>query len=169
MNSNQISNTTDVSIHINKEMEYCKSVIYLIDSKIHKSIIYTVVGRKFKKGLYYDEFTPYTKQILNEGLETSKNKYNKTTIITHLDLKGITMKHVDTGFVKKLLALFQNEYEDTLEKLIITNIPIFFKIAYKIVRPFIDKDTKKKIYFEKKSKNNKISEFTNNDDILEEY
>ena len=75
MNSNQISNTTDVSIQQNKEMEYCKSVIYLIDSKIHKSIIYTVVGRKFKKGLYYDEFTPYTKQILNEGLETSKNKY----------------------------------------------------------------------------------------------
>ena len=63
--------------------------------------------------------------------------------------------------------MLQSEYDDTLEKLIVTNIPVFFKIAYKILRPFIDKDTKKKIFFEKQSKKGN-REFTNNDDIFED-
>ena len=57
----------------------------------------------------------------------------------------------------------------SLLALILYFIPIFFKIAYKIVRPFIDKDTKKKIFFEKKKKGSNSCEFTNNDsDILDD-
>ena len=151
------------------EEEYYKSVVYLVDSSQHNSIIYTVNGNNFVKGLYYDNFAAYTKKLLDKALEKSKEKYNKNEIIAHVDLKGITMKNIDTGFVKSLIGMFQNEYEDTLEKFIITNIPIFFKIAYKIVRPFIDKDTKKKIFFEKKKKGSNTCEFTNNDsDILDD-
>ena len=88
----------------------------------------------------------HARDTLNKCLVESKELYNKNTVITHLDLSGITMKQIDTGFFKKMIVMLQQEYEDTLEKLIVTNIPVFFKIAYKIVRPFIDKDTKKDIF-----------------------
>jgi len=147
--------------------KYFESVIYYKQSQQHQSIIYMIEGSRFKKGLYYDDFFTYARNILNKCLKESKETFNKNTIITHLDLKGLTMKQIDTTFFKKMIIILQQEYEDTLEKLIVTNIPVFFKLAYKIVRPFIDKDTKKKIFFEKKSKKGN-TEFTNNDDIFEE-
>lgn len=147
--------------------EYYNSVVYMKESQQHQSIILTIEATKFKKGKYYDEFFDYAKNLLIKCLEKSKERFNKTTVITHLDLSGLTMKHVDTQLFKKFIVMFQNEFEDTLEKLIITNIPVFFKLAYKILRPFIDKDTKKKIFFEKKNKKGS-REFTNNDDIFED-
>lgn len=162
--SNTLSMQDDTYIDINT---YLHSVIYYKNSRQHNSIIYTIEGDKFKKGVQYDIVMKYAKETLDKCLIKSKKLYNKNTVITHLDLRGITMKQIDTGFFKKMIVMLQQEYEDTLEKLIVTNIPVFFKIAYKIVRPFIDKDTKKKIFFEKKSKKG-TCEFTNNDDILED-
>lgn len=150
------------------EREYYSSVVYNKESQQHQSMILIIEAIKFKKGKHYDDFFIYAKNLLIKSLEESKDKFNKGTIITHLDLTGITMKQVDTQFLKKFILMFQTEFEDTLEKLIITNIPVFFKIAYKVLRPFIDKDTKKKIFFEKKTKGGN-REFTNNDDLLEEY
>jgi hypothetical protein len=147
---------------------YYSSIIYTKYSQQHQSMIFIIEAIRFKKGKHYDDFFTYAKTLMIESLEESKNKFNKNTIITHLDLTGITMKQIDTQFLKKFILMFQNDFEDTLEKLIITNIPIFFKMAYKVLRPFIDKDTKKKIFFEKRSKNGN-REFTNNDDLLEEY
>lgn len=148
--------------------QYYSSVVYNKESKQHQSIILIIEAIKFKKGKHYDDFFTYANTLVKESLVESKNKFKKDTIITHLDLTGITMKQVDIQFLKKFIIMFQNEFEDTLEKLIITNIPVFFKLAYKVLRPFIDKDTKKKIFFEKKSKSGN-REFTNNDDLLEEY
>lgn len=159
--SNMSENLT-VEVH-----SYIKSVIYCKESKQHQSLIYTIEGSCFKKGLYYEELFVYARQLLNKCLIESKEKFNKSLIIAHLDLKGLTMKQIDTNFFKKMIVMLQSEYEETLEKLIVTNIPVFFKIAYKIVRPFIDRDTKKKIFFEKKNKKGSL-EFTNNDDIFED-
>jgi hypothetical protein len=147
--------------------EYYRSIIYITESEQHQSMVLTIEAVKFKKGKYYEDFFSYAKKLLINCIEQSNLRFNKQQIITHLDLSGITMKHVDTQFLKKIIVMFQNEFEDTLEKLIITNIPVFFKIAYKVIRPFVDKDTRKKIYFEKKSKKG-TREFTNNDDIFEE-
>lgn len=162
MNSSLELSDNDINIE-----NYLESIIYYKNSEKHNSIIYTIEGSRFKKGIHYDTIMKYAKETLDNCLIESKNKYNKDTVITHLDLSGVTMKQIDTCFFKKMIIMLQTEYDDTLEKLIITNIPIFFKIAYKIVRPFIDKDTKNKIFFEKKSKKGS-REFTNNDDILED-
>lgn len=151
----------------NSMESYLESIIYYKDSQQHNSIIYTIEANRFKKGIHYDSVIEYARASLDESLIKSKEKYNKNTIITHLDLKGVTMKQIDTGFFKQLVVMLQTEYEDILEKLIVTNIPVFFKIVYKIIRPFLDKDTKKKIFFEKKNKKGS-REFTNNDDILED-
>ena len=162
--SNSLSMQDDTYTDINA---YLQSVIYYKKSEQHNSIIYTIEGNRFKKGVEYDIVMKHARDTLNKCLVESKALYNKNRVITHLDLSGITMKQIDTGFFKKMIVMLQQEYEDTLEKLIVTNIPVFFKIAYKIVRPFIDKDTKKKIFFEKKSKKGS-REFTNNDDIFED-
>ena len=162
--SNSLSMQDNTYTDINA---YLQSVIYYKNSEQHNSIVYTIEGNKFKKGVEYDIVMKHARITLDKCLVESKELYNKDTVITHLDLSGITMKQIDTGFFKKMIVMLQQEYEDTLEKLIVTNIPVFFKIAYKIVRPFIDKDTKKKIFFEKKSRKG-TREFTNNDDILED-
>ncbi len=162
--SNSLSMQDNTYTDINA---YLQSVIYYKNSEQHNSIVYTIEGNKFKKGVEYDIVMKHARKTLDKCLVESKELYNKNKVITHLDLSGITMKQIDTGFFKKMIVMLQQEYEDTLEKLIVTNIPVFFKIAYKIVRPFIDKDTKRKIFFEKKSKKG-TREFTNNDDILED-
>lgn len=143
---------------------YCSSILYLIDSPLHQTIIYTVNGKFFKKNTYEKELYDYSLVLLYKALNELKEKYNKTLLQVHIDLKNVTMKNIDYAFIKKFLHTFQSLEYDTLDKLIITNIPIFFKLCYKVLKPFVDKDVKKKIFFEKKKKN-KV-EFVNRDEEL---
>ena len=46
----------------------------------------------------------------------------------------------------------QQKYIDIMVKTYIYNPPVFFKIAYSVFYPFIDKDTRKKISVVKKKK-----------------
>ena len=75
------------------------------------------------------------------------------------------MKQVDMNLIKGLIKELEERYPDLSEKIFIANIPAFFKICYSIIKGLIHKDTRKKIFFEKKK--NSGTEYTNNiDDIL---
>lgn len=152
--------------HSNKSeyLDYCSSILYLVDSPLHKTIIYTVNGQHFKKKMYQNELHEYAMSLLLTAIKELKEKYNKTLLQVHIDLKNVTMKNIDYNFIKKFLNTFQSIEEDVLDKLIITNIPIFFKLCYKVLKPFVDKDVKKKIFFEKKKKNS--VEFVNHAEDL---
>lgn len=148
-----------------ESINYCKSIIYLVDSPLHKTVVYTIKVKNFKKNVYETELYQYSQLLLQDALKTCKSKYDKVLIQTHINLEGLTMKKVDYKFIKKILLHFQSVEDDVLERLIITNIPVFFKVCYNVIKPFIHKDTKKKIYFEKK--NNNTINYTNNDVELE--
>ena len=85
--------------------------------------------------------------------------------IFYIDLKGVKMKQIDMDLVKRLIKDLEERYPDLSEKIYIANIPVFFKVCYSIIKGLLHKDTKNKIFFEKKKKNG--SEYTNNiDDII---
>jgi hypothetical protein len=54
-----------------------------------------------------------------------------------------------------MVQICQEKYPDNLEIIYIKNANIMVKTIYSIIRPFVDKETRKKIFFIKKNKKNK--------------
>ena len=72
--------------------------------------------------------------------------YNKKEIVVFCDLKNTYIKNMDVSFFKNIIPFFEDKYPDCVEKIIITNIPGFFKICYNLIKMFIHKDMKKNIF-----------------------
>lgn len=144
--------------------KYFKSVVNFTHNDNHECIIIEIIGTNFIKMKDYTVFYSYIETLIDKALDYSKKNYNKDTMVVHVNLYKTYIKQVDYSFFKNICPLFMDKYPDKLEKCIITNIPVFFKIAYKVISPWMDKKTKKKIFFEKKNKNKKKGEsnFTNN-------
>ena len=53
-----------------------------------------------------------------------------------------------------MIQYCQEKYPDNLQIIYVKNASIMIKSIYAIIRPFVDKDTRKKIFFIKKNKNN---------------
>ena len=106
-----------------------------------------------------DEIIQYVGRVIDSGLEQTKTNNpllsNKPTIITFLNLHGVLMSDLTKQvklFTVKIIQFAQQKYIDTMVKTYIYNPPVFFKIAYSVFYPFIDKDTRKKISVVKKKK-----------------
>ncbi|KAJ7537254.1 hypothetical protein O6H91_12G106100 [Diphasiastrum complanatum] len=68
--------------------------------------------------------------------------------LTILDLKGVAPKHMSKPvrqFIQKIAKVDQDYYPEYLGKMIIINAPVAFKAMWTVVKPWIDKRTKKKI------------------------
>ena len=155
---------TDEYTNIENKGSYFQNVVKLDKSDIHKKIIVNINGRHFLKSKDYSVFYSYIEELMDKAIEYSKENYDTEMIIVHLNLSKMLIRQVDYKFIKNIVPIFQEKYPDRLEKCIITGIPICFKIVYKIMMPWIDKDTRKKIYFERK--NGSIS-YTNDFSELE--
>lgn len=68
------------------------------------------------------------------------------------DLKGWGYSNCDIRGYLSALKILQDYYPERLGKLFIVNAPSIFMTAWKIVCPFIDKKTKKKIVFVENSR-----------------
>ena len=116
----------------------------------------------FVKQKNYDDLIKYCFNVVDEN----KTPDSINEFIFYIDLAGVKMKQVDMGLIKSLIKELEDRYPDLSEKIFIANIPVFFKVCYSIIKGLIHKDTRKKIFFEKKKKNS-TSEYTNNiDDVL---
>jgi hypothetical protein len=116
----------------------------------------------FVKQKTYEDLIKYCFNIVDEN--KTPNSINE--FIFYIDLANVKMKQVDMNLIKSLIKELEDRYPDLSEKIFIANIPVFFKICYSIIKGLIHKDTRNKIFFEKKKKNIG-SEYTNNiDDIL---
>ena len=147
----------------NKDV-YFNNVVKLDKSDLHKRVIINITGCHFLKAKDYSVFNKYIETLMDKAIEYSRDNYDTEMIIIHLNLTKMLIRQVDYKFIKNIVPIFQDKYPDRLEKCIITGIPIFFKIVYKIISPWIDKDTRKKIYFERR---NGITSFTNDFSELE--
>ena len=68
-------------------------------------------------------------------------------IVIILDLKGFTMTNMDFEGTKLLIDLLQKKFPENLGNLHILNSPFIFQACWKIIKPWIDKRTAKKVCF----------------------
>lgn len=146
-------------------------IINIQKNENNKCVVFSIFAGYFtkRKNGDYEDFIEYIDKAMNTCVTTSEKLYNTREIVLYVDLKKTYIKNMDTGMFKKLIPFFEDKYPDCINKIVITNIPGFFKICYNIVKVFIHKDTKKKIFFEKKIKQGDDTSvtFSNNLEDLE--
>ena len=132
--------------------------------------------KKLKKNKYY-EHVPHIINRLNgeppptisrETEEELRRMFKEIQIPFHKFCPKSRKNFLSYSYVlHKFVQLL--ELDDCVEKIIITNIPGFFKICYNLIKMFIHKDTRKKIFFEKKTKSGDSTNvsFSNNLEELE--
>lgn len=140
-----------------------ENIFEISESKVHKCGILYVYAKYYKN--HKHDYIDLLKEYINNTIKLS-NKYNKNECIFYVDLKDLKLKDYDTNFLKILIDLLQKDYPDTLEKLIIVNVPFFIKTIYGLIKRMIDHESRDKIFFEKKKKNG-VS-YTNNIEDFED-
>jgi len=158
-----MENAKEIVIEKNK-INY-KDFLKISVNEEHKCVAINVLAREFKKQKNYQEFYDYVDKLMVKCISYAKEHFNKDTVTILADLSGFLIKHVDYGFFKHAIPYFNEKFPDNMEKVILVNIPVFFKACYNVVSIFIHPDTKEKILFEKSKKFKKkfgTSKFTNN-------
>lgn len=122
---------------------------------IDKNLCLSVNIRFFKKQKNYEEFIKYIFNVIDNILLIRKKKLNLDTMNVFVDLKDYKIKEIDYDFIKLMIHVCEEKYPDNLNIINIKNANIMIKTIYSILRPFIHKDTRKKIFFIKKNKKNK--------------
>jgi len=122
---------------------------------IDTNLCLSVNIRFFKKQKNYEEFIKYIFNVIDNILLIRKQKLNLDTMNVYVDLKDYKLKEIDYDFIKLMIHFCEDKYPDNLNIINIRNANIMVKTIYSILRPFIHKDTRKKIFFIKKNKKNK--------------
>tara|TARA_Y100001970_G_scaffold112595_1_gene140500 strand:+ start:909 stop:1418 length:510 start_codon:yes stop_codon:yes gene_type:complete len=166
MSSNECSSKKK-NVISKKRFEYTDSILeqfcYLYDSEKYKYAVVCIDAKHFvkiklkKNPNGYDKVYAHMVKILQNALKIANEKYNSQEFIVFVDMKGSGMKQFDITFSKTLIVILENTFTDNLKYCIVKNAPRLFKMIYKIIYPFIDKDTRKKFMFEKKGKISKIN------------
>ena len=112
----------------------------------------------FTKKCDYKKLSNYIFNLLDFTIQKRKEEFNIDVLDIFVDLKEYKIKEVDYSFIKFMISICQDKYKDSLRIVYLQNTNFMFKTIYAIVRPFIDKDTRKKIFFIKKDKKKKINE-----------
>ena len=146
-------------------------IINIQKNENNKCVVFSIFAGNFTKRSdgNYDDFIEYIDKAMITCVTTSEKLYNTREIVIYVDLKKTYIKNMDTTLLKKIIPLFEDRYPYCAQKIVITNIPGFFKICYNIVKVFIHKDTRKKIFFEKRVKRGDDTSvsFSNNLEDLE--
>ena len=132
-------------------MEKDKEKFMFIDKqlRLHVTIKY------FKKSENYEDIIKYIFDVIEKTIELRRQHFNIITLETYVDLKDYKLKELDLDFIKMMIHYCQEKYPDNLDIIYVQNANIMIKSLYAIIRPFVDKDTRKKIFFLKKKKKTK--------------
>ncbi|KAI5070602.1 hypothetical protein GOP47_0014945 [Adiantum capillus-veneris] len=90
--------------------------------------------------------------------------------LTILDLKGVTMKHLNKQvrhFIQKITRIDQDYYPEYLGKMLIINAPTSFKAMWQLIKPWLDKNTPKKIEVHGSSYSAKLLELVDRENLPE--
>ncbi|KAI3456346.1 hypothetical protein Pfo_013009 [Paulownia fortunei] len=97
-----------------------------------------------------EEFKRFVTFTLDKICARMPSGHEKFTAIA--DLEGWGYANSDIRGYLAALSILQDCYPERLGKLFIINVPYVFMTAWKMVNPFIDKNTKKKIIFVENNK-----------------
>ena len=122
---------------------------------IDKQLRLNVVIKYFKKSKNYEYIIKYIFDIIEKTIVLRSQHLNIITLETYVDLKDYKLKELDLDFIKLMIHYCQEKYPDNLDIIYVKNANIMIKSLYAIIRPFVDKDTRKKIFFLKNKKKSK--------------
>jgi hypothetical protein len=80
------------------------------------------------------------------------------TYVWVLDFAGFHPRHLSPGVGRASLALFSDQYPERLQLAIIVDAPALFRGLWLALKPFIDRQTCKKIIFTRRAHSNKLFE-----------
>lgn len=98
--------------------------------------------------LHPDMLDDNLKIYLVKVLKNSLDEDNQFDIF--VDLNGLTMGSVNTEFMAEMIRIFSTLFPNRLGKCEIRNYPSFFKSVYNLLKNYIDKVTRDKIFWIKK-------------------
>jgi hypothetical protein len=81
-----------------------------------------------------------------EKAKTMLSKENEQCTII-FDMTDFTLANMDYDIIKYMVKIFTDFYPETLGVLLVVNSPWLFKSCWKIVKPWLDPNTAKKIVF----------------------
>ncbi|XP_059642525.1 uncharacterized protein LOC132284422 [Cornus florida] len=102
-------------------------------------------GRHFHKKGGLDEFKRFVVFALDKLCSSMPRGQEKFVVIG--DLEGWGYSNSDIRAYLGALSILQDYYPERLGKLFIVHVPYIFMTVWKVVYPFIDNKTKKKIIF----------------------
>ena len=91
-----------------------------------------------------DNLKIYLVKVLKNSLDEDKQ------FDIFVDLNGLTMGSVNTEFMAEMIQIFSTLFPNRLRKCEIRNYPSFFKSVYNLLKNYIDKVTRDKIFWVKK-------------------
>ena len=134
--------------------------------KVSDNNIY-IFFKYFEKKKDYTELLTHIISIMNK-FKTVQDQTGKDNFVKVLaDFEAIKLARLDFEFIKELLNYLETNYDNILSEFYCINVTVVFKMAYKILKPLLNKNVKKKIKFLKKGDNSKLVEIHENelDDI----
>lgn len=103
----------------------------------------------FKKQKKYDEFIEKMKCFISKTIETNIKEIKSDKLTISIYLKGYRLKELDYSFIKNMIRIFEEQFPDNLEIVNIFDINIVIRGIYNILKPFLSKETREKIFFVK--------------------
>lgn len=125
--------------------------------KFDEDNVYVKIKNLKKMDDYTDLLTNLMK-MFNYFIEKQKKNNLVNFVNVHFDFEKFSLTKLDTEFIKYLFKYLQDNFEDVVKVIYCINISSIFKLALTLFKPFIDKETKDKLKFVKKNKNNKQNE-----------
>jgi hypothetical protein len=136
-----------MSLDNNKLNDIMKKNIYMLE-KDGYGHMYIIIS-SFTPSKYLKSqklmIIDYIIKVTKDALVVSNNNNNKTTYV-HLYLTNCKRDNFNLAWFKKINNIFCSTFEDTLENMYIYSNSQLFINLWKIIKNFIDKDTKKKIF-----------------------
>tara|TARA_B110001469_G_C9644435_1_gene325130 strand:+ start:3335 stop:3817 length:483 start_codon:yes stop_codon:yes gene_type:complete len=108
-------------------------------------LLLTINIKYFKKCTDYTELIKYIM-----GYMAQYKVYGDTTNLENfvdlkIDFDGLKTNNIDTEFLKMLFPFLEDNYPNTINKILCVNVPTLIKMLIKIMKRFMAKDTQKKI------------------------
>jgi hypothetical protein len=101
----------------------------------------------FKRQKEYSVFITFIKNFIEETIENNIKLLNTNKLSISVYLKGYKINELDYGFIKHIISILENEYPDNLDIIRVFNMNIILRGVYTILKPFINKETRGKIFF----------------------
>eukprot|EP01090_Pellita_catalonica_P004161 TRINITY_DN13_c0_g1_i1.p1 TRINITY_DN13_c0_g1~~TRINITY_DN13_c0_g1_i1.p1 ORF type:complete len:380 (+),score=104.78 TRINITY_DN13_c0_g1_i1:75-1214(+) len=114
-----------------------------------------------------------TEKAMRKKMEISASKKeNCYAGVVIEDMDGFGKKHMTSACIdlfKQINAINEANYPECLKAFFCINSPMMVSVAYKLVKSFIDPETRKKVFVLGAKYTDEVLEYVNADQLLEEY